>query len=295
MRPSRLHTGIVLTHESAGRGYYRLILKAPAAAASARPGHFVMLRVSENLDPLLARPFGIASVPSRSTIEILYRIAGRGTALLTRMEAGRTLQFLGPLGNGFALPKKDETAVLVAGGSGFPPLQFLSQQVKGPAHLFVGSRYKDCLPPSGVLNRFRECCSTVHIATEDGSMGVKGMTTDILNRFLTRAEKKAHLVIYACGPHAMLAAVSKMAAEHSLSCYVSMEERMGCGLGACMGCSIPMKTGGYKRACKEGPVFDSRDVEWGGQARFPIAGGSQESCCSADLECCPKTGARNED
>jgi len=267
---NRLHKAIILSHKPAGRGYYRLVLKAPEAAAAAVPGQFVMLRVSDNLDPLLARPFGIASVPSRSTIEILYRVAGRGTSLLTRIEAGHTLQFLGPLGKGFPMPEKGTTAVLVAGGSGFPPLHFLSQRAVVPTHLFVGSRYEDCLPPTGVLKSFRENASTVHVATEDGSKGVKGMTTDILNAFLTKREKKTHIVLYACGPHAMLAAVSKIAVEHSIPCHVSMEERMGCGLGACMGCSIPMKAGGYKRACKEGPVFNSREVEWAEQVLLPV-------------------------
>jgi dihydroorotate dehydrogenase electron transfer subunit len=267
---NRLHNGVVLSHEPAGRGYYRLVLKAPEAAAAALPGHFVMLRVSENMDPLLARPFSIASVPSRSAIEILYRVAGRGTSLLSRMEAGHTLQFLGPLGKSFAMPEQGMTAVLVAGGSGFPPLQYFSQRADVPVHVFVGSRHKDCLPPTGVLKRFREQCATVHVATEDGSLGVKGLTTDILNMFLTKMEKKTHLVIYACGPHAMLAAVSRNAALHSIPCYVSMEERMGCGLGACMGCSVPMKAGGYKRACKEGPVFDSRDIDWSEQIILPV-------------------------
>lgn len=270
MRLNRLHKGLVLSHEPAGRGYYRIVLKAPEVAAVAVPGQFIMLRVTDNSDPLLARPFGVASVPSRSAIEILYRIAGRGTSLLTRVETGQTLQFLGPLGKGFPLPKKGTTAVLVAGGSGFPPLQFLSQCACVPVHLFVGSRHKECLPPTGVLKRFREQCATVHVATEDGSMGVQGLTTDILNVFLTKMENKTHLVLYTCGPHAMLAAVSRIAAEHAIPCYVSMEERMGCGLGACMGCSIPMKAGGYKRACKEGPVFEAQDVEWTEQIMLPI-------------------------
>ena len=101
-------------------------------------------------------------------------------------------------------------------------------------------------------------------------MGTSGMSTDILNAFLTKMERKTYLVIYACGPHAMLAAVSRIAAVHSIPCYVSMEERMACGLGACMGCSIPMKAGGYKRACKEGPVFDSREIEWKEEIRLEV-------------------------
>jgi dihydroorotate dehydrogenase electron transfer subunit len=268
--PRKLHQATILSHKTAGRGYFRLVLKAPDIAAVALPGQFVMLRVTDTMDPLLARPFGISSVIAKSGIEILYRIAGRGTTLLSTAKTGQRLQLLGPLGNGFPLPEKGALPVLVAGGSGFPPLQFLSQRVGSHAHFFVGSRYKDCLPPSGVLKRIRENTATVHVATDDGSMGVQGTTIDILNAFLTKMEKKTHLVLYACGPHAMLAAVSRLAAEHSITCYVSMEERMACGLGVCMGCSIPMKAGGYKRACKEGPVFDSRDVEWAEQIPVSI-------------------------
>jgi dihydroorotate dehydrogenase electron transfer subunit len=91
------------------------------------------------------------------------------------------------------------------------------------------------------------------------------MSTDILNAFLTKMEKKTRLALYACGPHAMLAAVSRIAALHSIPCSVSLEERMACGLGACMGCSVGMKAGGYKRVCKEGPVFDSREIDWSEQ------------------------------
>ncbi len=262
MPSSRLYKAKILLHLPAGRGFYRLVLRAPEAAAAALPGQFVMLRVSENLDPLLARPFGISAVPSRSSIEIVYRVAGRGTALLTGREAGHTLSLLGPLGKGFPLPGNDSTPVLVGGGSGFPPLHFLAQRAGSRAHFFIGSRNKECLPPAGIIKSFRDVTARVHIATEDGSTGARGMSIDILNAFLSKTETKTHLVIYACGPHAMLAAVSRTAAEHSIPCYVSMEERMACGLGACMGCSIPMKTGGYKRACKEGPVFDAREIDW---------------------------------
>jgi dihydroorotate dehydrogenase electron transfer subunit len=268
--PRKLHQATILSHRRAGRGYFRLVLKAPEIAASALPGQFVMLRVTDTLDPLLARPFGISATIAKSNIEILYRIAGRGTTLLSRAKAGQRLQLLGPLGKGFPLPEKGTLPVLVAGGSGFPPLQFLSQRVGPHAHFFVGSRYKDCLPPTGVLKCIRENTATVHVATDDGSMGVQGTTIDLLNAFLTKMEKKTHLVLYACGPHAMLAAVSRLATEHAITCYVSMEERMACGLGVCMGCSVPMKAGGYKRACKEGPVFDSRDVEWAEQIPVSI-------------------------
>ena len=270
MPSSRYHKATILAHESAGRGYYRLVLRAPEAAAAALPGQFVMLRVSENMDPLLARPFGISSVPSKSSIEIVYRVVGRGTALLTGMGIGRALNLLGPLGHGFPLPDKDTTPALVSGGSGFPPLHFLSQRAGSRAHLFIGAKDKGCLPPAGIIKSFKDVTAKVHIATEDGSAGARGMTTDILNAFLTRMEQKTRLVIYACGPHAMLTAVGRIAAEHSIPCYVSIEERMACGLGACMGCSVPMRAGGYKRACKEGPVFDSREIDWSEQVELPV-------------------------
>jgi len=264
------HKAVIFSNRSAGRGYYRLILKAPEVAAAALPGQFVMLRVTENLDPLLARPFGISSVPSKSSLEILYRVAGRGTALLTRAEKGSALSLLGPLGKGFPLPGKNVTPLLVAGGSGFPPLHFLSLRAGAGAHVFVGARNKECLPPASILKSFRDHTEKVHVATDDGSAGRHGVSTDILNAFLVKQRDISRLVLYACGPHPMLAAVSRLAAEHSVTCYISAEERMACGLGACMGCSIPMKAGGYKRACKEGPVFDSREIEWGEQVMIKV-------------------------
>ena len=267
---NRLHQALIVAHKPVGRGYYRLVLNAPEAARTALPGQFVMLRVSDTLDPLLARPFGISAVISRSSLELVYRVVGKGTMRLMTARAGQTLSLLGPLGTGFPLPDKKTIPVLVAGGSGFPPLHFLTQRAGSRAHLFLGSRNKECLPPASIVRSFKETADKVHIATDDGSAGVQGTSTDILNAFLTKMEQKAHIVLYACGPQAMLAAVSRIAAEHGIPCYVSMEERMACGLGACMGCSIPMKAGGYKRACKEGPVFDSREIEWSEQVLLKL-------------------------
>ena len=262
MPSTKLHQAKVLLHRPAGRGYYRLVLLAPALAAAAAPGHFVMLRVSANLDPLLARPFGISSVISKKSIELYYRVAGRGTTLLTTVKPGQMLDLLGPLGNGFPVPDKAATPLLVAGGSGFPPLLYFAARYGKQARLFVGSRDKDCLPPAAVMKDLRSRTKAVHYATEDGSRGTCGFVTDTLAGYLARSSRGGTPVIYACGPHAMLASVSRLAAEHSIPCYVSMEERMACGLGVCMGCSVSMKAGGYKRVCKEGPVFDAKDIMW---------------------------------
>lgn len=262
MPSNKLHQAKVLLHRPAGRGYYRLVLLAPVLAAAAAPGHFVMLRVSSNLDPLLARPFGISSVISKRSIELYYRVAGRGTTLLTTVEKGQLLSVIGPLGNGFPAPDKAVTPLLVAGGSGFPPLLYFADWYGKQARLFVGSRDKDCLPPAAVMKDLHSRTKSIHYATEDGSRGVCGFVTDSLAGYVARPTRGEAPVIYACGPHAMLESVSRLAAEHSIPCYVSMEERMACGLGVCMGCSVSMKAGGYKRVCKEGPVFDSREIDW---------------------------------
>jgi dihydroorotate dehydrogenase electron transfer subunit len=238
------------------------VLQAPALASTAVPGQFVMLRVSDNLDPLLARPFGISAVIQKRSIELYYQVIGRGTGLLTAARPGSTLVLHGPLGNGFPVPEKGTVPLLVAGGSGFPPLLFFASRYGKRAVLFAGSRDKECLPPAAAMKDFRSRVHAVRYATEDGSRGTCGFVTDALAGYLEREAGAGTSVIYACGPRAMLAAVAGLAARHAVPCYVSMEERMACGLGVCMGCSIAIKAGGYKRACKEGPVFDSRDIAW---------------------------------
>ncbi len=265
---NKLQRSKIVSHKRVGRYYYRLVLRAPEVAREARPGQFVMLRVTENLDPLLARPFGISAIPSKNTIEIIYRTAGRGTMMLSLEQKGGALEMLGPLGNGFPPPEKGSLPVFVAGGSGFPPLLFFAVRAGSRARLFIGARDRECLPPVSVLKSFRSNVLKVQIATEDGSSGKKGMVSDILREHLSGADDVGNAVIYACGPRPMLSEVSRMAREHSIRCYVSMEERMACGLGACMGCSVAAKSGGYKRVCKEGPVFEAGEIEWGvGQER----------------------------
>jgi dihydroorotate dehydrogenase electron transfer subunit len=176
----------------------------------------------------------------------------------------------GPFGRGFPVPPRGSAPILVAGGSGFPPLLFFSHRFGARARLFLGARNKECLPPPAVIRKFKEDLEKVHIATEDGSRGTRGVVTDLLAAYLSGLDGKAPAAIYACGPRPMLAAVSNLAAERSVLCYVSMEERMACGLGACMGCSVGVKAGGYKRVCKEGPVFDAREIDWGEKIVVPI-------------------------
>jgi dihydroorotate dehydrogenase electron transfer subunit len=229
-----------------------------------------MLRVSQNLDPILARPFGISAVIGKGAIELYYRVVGRGTSLLATVPEGHSLAVHGPLGNGFPLPEKGVTPLLVAGGSGFPPLLFFAARNGRQARLFAGSRDKECLPPAGAMKEFRSRVKVIHYATEDGSRGTCGFVTDALAGYLAGLPVGERPVIYACGPRAMLAAVSTLASEHAVPCYVSLEERMACGLGVCMGCSVAVRSGGYRRVCREGPVFDSRDIDWRELVILPV-------------------------
>jgi len=267
---SKLEHAAVLSHRDAGRGYRRIVLDAPGIAKTARPGQFVMLRVSGTRDPLLARPFGIAATNQKRSIELYYRVVGRGTNMLAAVEAGHCLAVQGPLGNGFPLPEKGVTPVLVAGGSGFPPLLSLASRLRTRAHVFLGARDCECLPPASVIKTFKQHAKRVYIATDNGSHGVQGQVTGPLDSFLAASKGTERIVLYACGPRAMLAAVSRIAAAREVPCYVSLEERMACGLGACMGCSVPVVQGGYRRVCKEGPVFDSREIEWKEQVVLPV-------------------------
>ena len=261
----------VALHEPVGKGYYRLLLSAPEVARSAVPGSFVMLRVTDGLDPLLARPFGISSVIANRSIEIFYRVIGKGTSLLTRVARGSSLLLLGPLGNGFPKLARGRH-ILIAGGSGFPPLLFLSERLgaRAEAHLLFGSRGRSCLLPEEAIRRFRQNGTRVHIATEDGSRGRRGLVTDLLQQSLLSGIAKG-TVLYACGPRPMLAAVARFAEERSLPCYVSMEERMACGLGVCMGCSVGMRGGGFRRVCKEGPVFEAGQIDWKAHLVVPLS------------------------
>ncbi len=259
---NKLYRAEILSNKAVGRGYRRMKLKAEGIGKTAAPGQFVMLRVTRNLDPLLARPFGIFSTVSGNIIEIVYRIVGRGTILLSDAGPGDELFMLGPLGNGFPAVRKNAVPILVSGGSGFPPLYFLASKTRKRAVVLLGAKSEDCLPPKDVIGGFKKLSSQVRIATEDGSAGETGLITDLLADVLERRSMKGEPVVYACGPNAMLCAVSMIAQKAGIECYVSMEERMACGVGACMGCSIHMNMGGYSRACKEGPVFDSREIRW---------------------------------
>jgi dihydroorotate dehydrogenase electron transfer subunit len=233
----------------------------PEISQKAKPGQFVMIKVSDRIDPLLRRPFSVYSI-GKKTLEIIYDLVGKGTRVMSEMKTGEEVDLLGPLGNGFVIKKGIKKAVLVAGGIGVAPLRTLGEQLNGRTDITV---YLGAKSSSGLLGvpEF-ESVGKVIIATEDGSTGFRGKVTDLIERDLKASQPLPHL--FSCGPPPMLEKISEFAQKKGFPCQVSLEAYMGCGIGACLGCAVKVKTRGnkcdYRRACTDGPVFESSTVIW---------------------------------
>lgn len=215
-----------------------------------------MLQVGSSFDPLLKRPLSVFAARGR-TLQFLYRIRGRGTLLLSRKKEGETIALIGPLGAGYGAPEGDFVAV--AGGVGIASLFPLLETGWGRGHLFYGGRDAHELV---MLDELRSVAREVSLTTDDGSVGMKGLVTEAFRSHLTESPRSGDAMpVYACGPSAMLRAVAEICRGKATPCYVSLEERMACGVGACVGCVV-MTTGGYRRVCVDGPVFDAREIVW---------------------------------
>ena len=239
----------------------RISLRAPNIARMAKPGQFVMVRVGESSDPLLRRPFSLHKVTSEGDIEIYFRIVGRGTAMLAEMSPGKLLDVLGPLGHGFDIHEEGR-ACIIGGGIGIAPMAFLAKELvkrKGFSAndlILLGGRSGGDVEP--IAGDFAQYGMEMQVATDDGSYGYHGRVTDILEKHTLPADT----TLYACGPEAMLAAVSRYASDHNLRCQVSVESVMACGIGVCLGCNRPTTKNTYAHVCVDGPVFDARELQW---------------------------------
>jgi len=265
-----MRTPVVRQRRLAHR-HFLLELEVPKGPfAKAVPGQFVHVRVEDSCDPLLRRPLSIHDLVisrkgPRSLLKIVYEVVGKGTQMLSQKAPHSHLDILGPLGRGFdvqALGRVGQT-VLVAGGMGVAPLYFLAKrllEVRGrkPPLVLIGAKTKSRLIGEKM---FRDLGCRVCVATDDGSKGAKGfVTTGLLKKALSGVDGGSAAVC-ACGPRPMLAAVAAAVSPAGVPAYVSLEEFMGCGLGACLGCAI-RTTSGYQRICHDGPVFDARDIVW---------------------------------
>jgi dihydroorotate dehydrogenase electron transfer subunit len=213
------------------------------------------------MDPFLRRPFSISRTdPEAGWVEILYRVVGHGTAALARRGLGETLSVLGPLGRPFRLPDRGPV-LLVGGGVGMPPLFFAAHHLPARRTQVVqGARTASLLLYE---REFDDLGVTHHRTTEDGTAGLRGLVTDALGPVLDSLGEPAEIL--SCGPLPMMAAVAGMAAERHIVCQVSLEERMACGIGICMGCAVRLagshpESPSYALVCTDGPVFDAQDV-----------------------------------
>lgn len=259
---------IVFSQRQTPKGHFLMTAKVPASFGKAIPGQFLMVRQKGNTAPFLSRPFSIYSVYPRGDdifLEIFYKVVGKGTEALSRVREGDSLDILGPLGRGFDLPASCGKIVLIAGGIGVPPLSFLAQRCREENHgaeivCYLGTADAEALAG---LERLEETCSAVEISTDDGSRGYHGPVTQLFQRDMGRYAGD-DVRFYACGPRPMLKALQGVLKGRPGVCQVSLEERMACGIGACLGCVVRTRSdgGGLVRVCKEGPVFDIGDIEF---------------------------------
>ncbi len=292
LSPTYLHLGLAAPGFPPGfRAGEFVMLRSPWVGDPLLPRAFSIYRVSGG-----GTVPGAAPAPAPA-VEILYKIVGRGTQCLSRMGPGDEVEILGPLGNAFRTPAGMRTAMLVAGGIGVPPISALAAEI-GTGHgarrmehgaggtgqgeqatttetapmphaprpvprleVFLGGKTAEDIL---CVQDFKAAGGQVHIATEDGSLGARGLVTDLVQSFLARRGASGTQV-YACGPAGMLEAVGRLAEALEMPCQLSLEANMACGFGACMGCAVPVRgpEPRYKLCCKDGPVFEASEVAWG--------------------------------
>ncbi|MFH1394892.1 MAG: dihydroorotate dehydrogenase electron transfer subunit [Candidatus Omnitrophota bacterium] len=273
MKTKKILQGKIISNKKIVPDHFEMAIQNEWLARKARPGQFVMIKVQEkNNDPLLRIPLGVHFTEEDRT-HLLYKVVGPGTATLSQRQKGEIVSILGPLGNGFDLSKNspDKEALIVAGGHGIVPLYMLIKELRKKGikvAVFEGACSKEHILCE---NRLKKTGSKVFITTENGTQGKKGRVTDVLVEYLKKYEKNGKqknlgekCIMFVCGPKPMIKSVNKIAEKFKINTQISFAEYMACGIGACLGCAI-MTVDGYKMTCKDGPVFDSKEIKWDAQ------------------------------
>lgn len=243
-------------------GIYKFSVKAPEIASAARAGQFLEIKVSETGEPFLRRPISIYNIEKEEGIvEFIFQVKGRGTELLADRKVGDLIDIMGPLGFGTFKVEEYKNVAIIGGGIGTYPLYELTKELKGKANLNVYLGFRDKSLVSCEKEFEAIGLNKLVVTTDDGSYKEKGYAIDFLKKDI---EEHSVDMIFACGPLPMLKAVRAYAIENNIPCQISLEERMGCGIGACLGCAVKVISGKeprYGHVCKEGPVFNAADVE----------------------------------
>ncbi len=258
----KLENAEVLKHEAIQGGYSLLVMRAPGIAPSVKPGQFVHVQIPHLGECLLRRPFSVFKADG-DQLAILYKDVGKGTRTLRHLKPGESVSLIGPLGRGYPIPQAGKYPIIVAGGYGMAALYLLarSSPVKGVA-FFGGRKAKDIL----CVSEFQALGWDVRVTTEDGSLGHKGLVTQALDLWWTSESGGRDPELFCCGPGGMLRAVAERALNEEWTAWVSVDNNMGCGVGACLTCVIKVKDEengwAWARSCREGPVFDAREIAW---------------------------------
>lgn len=260
----------ILENKKVVKDFYKIRIESSYLGKFIKPGQFIEVRCSDSINTFLRRPFSAHRI-LKGGIEILYEIIGKGTEELSQRKAGEALDVIGPLGSGFNIERTaysaQRTAILVAGGMGVAPLVALAEAIvhrtsyivhREKVYVFIGAKRDGHILCE---QEFKSLGCEVMVVTEDGSQGEKGLVTDLL-KSLRSTNDERRTTIYACGPNEMLKEVARIAQARRIHCQVSLEERMACGVGACLGCPVKVRGGEYKMVCKDGPIFDSEEIAW---------------------------------
>ena len=249
--PKFLCAAEIILHRRLAADVLLLTVRAPRIAHETNPGMFAMVKMPDE-SMSLRRPLGIADVDlSKGTVSFLYRVVGNGTRKLSTMVSGECVNVMGPLGSSFTL--KAQKPLLVGGGMGLAPLLYYAKCVEQADVVMGGKTAVDMFWPT----LFAPYVKNTFVATDDGTMGTQGFAVDLLPQILA---KNSYDCIIACGPSIMMELTAKMANQHDIPCQVSLENRMACGLGACLSCTVNMADGRQKQVCTDGPVFWAQEV-----------------------------------
>ena len=257
----------VVENRAEGGANRRLVLRVEGWPGFG-PGQFLMvspgaLAVAHRTDPLLPRPMAVYRARGdggAADVEILYKVIGRGTGLLAETLPGQRIGMVGPLGRSFDPPAPGERVILVAGGTGIASVYELAARSRRESSVSVLLGARTAADLMGVAD-FEDLAVDLHISTEDGSSGKRGLVTALLEDALG---EEGDARVYACGPAPMMRRCAELAAERGRSCIVSLENRMACGFGVCLGCAAPLREGGYVLVCLDGPMFDAAAMDWEG-------------------------------
>jgi dihydroorotate dehydrogenase electron transfer subunit len=268
-RPLRVDSE-VLANAAEGGANRRLVLRVAEGWPEAQPGQFLMLSPGargrvERYDPLLPRPMAIfrtRRMGGETAVEVLYKVVGRGTSLLADAGPGDEVRLVGPLGRGFPEPSPGERIILVGGGTGVASLFELARRSSRRARVSVLLGARTAADLMGRAD-FESLDADLQVATDDGSEGTEGFVTELLERQIAAEGAER---VYACGPTPMMHRAAEIAEAAGLPCVVSLENRMACGFGVCLGCAVPRSDSneGYHLVCSDGPVFESTDLSWAG-------------------------------